>query len=119
MKKLKILFIIIVLLSSFSLALPTLSYAEGLDPNTFELDDQGIDDGAVAKYTGPIFNVLYGLSIIITVITLMIIGLKFVVGSAQEKAEYKQHLMPVLVGVFLVSFLITILTTLAKFADMF
>lgn len=119
MKKLKILFIMIILLSSFLLVLPTLSYAVDLDPNTYTPSDEGVDDDAVAKYIVPILNILYGVSISTSVITLMIIGLKFVVGSAQEKAEYKQHLMPVVVGIFLIAFLFTIISTFAKFAGMF
>ncbi len=109
MKKLKILFIIIMILSSFSLTLPTLSYAEDLDPQDYKPSDQGIDNDAVAKYTGPIYNVLYGVAIVISVITLMIIGLKFIVGSAQEKAEYKQHLIPVVVGICIIVFLLVII----------
>lgn len=114
MKKLKILFIMIVLLSSFSLILPTLSYAVDLDPNTYTPSDEGIDDDTVAKYAGPIYNILFGIAIIVSVITLMIIGLKFIVGSAQEKAEYKQHLVPVVIGICVIAFLFTILGALSS-----
>ena len=66
-----------------------------------------------------IFNILYTISIIVSVITLSIVGLKFIGASAQEKAEYKQHLLPIATGILIISFLITIISTLAKFAGLF
>ena len=47
----------------------------------------------------------------------MIIGLKFILGSAQEKAEYKQHLIPVVVGICFIAFLFTIIGVLSSFGD--
>lgn len=61
--------------------------------------------------TGTVINWLWGISIIIAVVVVMVIGIKFIIGSTQEKAEYKKSLIPLVVGVILVVFA----TTLVKF----
>lgn len=42
------------------------------------------------------------IGIIISVITLSIIGIKFMLGSVEEKAQYKQTMIPWLIGAILV-----------------
>ena len=122
MKRLSIFFIITLLISSIFIVLPAkTSYADvdiGI-AGTYDPGEDQIDNETAKKYAGPIYNFLYALSIIVTVICLTIIGLKFIIGSAQEKAEYKQHLVPVAVGVFMVSFIMSIIGTFAKIAEIF
>ena len=67
--------------------------------------------GELGQVAGTVINWLWGISIIITIIVVMYIGIKFIIGSTQEKAEYKKSLMPLVVGVILVVFA----TTLVKF----
>ena len=52
------------------------------------------------------------ISIIVAVIVLMYTGLKFIVGSTQEKAEYKKSLVPIVVGVAILVFATTIVNVL-------
>ena len=42
----------------------------------------------------------------------MYTGLKFIVGSTQEKAEYKKSLVPIVVGVAILVFATTIVNVL-------
>lgn len=49
-----------------------------------------------------IITFIWTLSIIISVIVLMIIGVKYIVGGVQEKADYKKSLIPVVVGIVVV-----------------
>lgn len=42
------------------------------------------------------------IGIIISVITLSVIGIKFMLGSVEERAQYKQTLMPWLIGAIMV-----------------
>lgn len=51
---------------------------------------------------GSILNVIQLLGIIISVITLSIIGIKFMLGSVEEKANYKQTMMPWLIGAVMI-----------------
>lgn len=71
-------------------------------PNTDEATDIG----------GTIIGWIWGISIIVAVIVLMIIGLKFILGSTSEKAEYKKSLIPIVVGVLVLVFATTIVQVL-------
>ena len=123
MQKLKIVFIVVTLFSCLAMiALPIKTSYADLDPYSYNPNNSKtaeLDQATVVKYTSPIYNIAYTIAIIATIISLAIIGIKFIVGSAQEKAEYKEHLMPVLIGICTISFIITIIGTLAKFADIF
>lgn len=57
---------------------------------------------------GTIVNWIWGISIVVAVIVLMIIGLKFIIGSTEEKAKYKESLIPLVVGILLLCFATTI-----------
>ncbi len=48
-----------------------------------------------------IINVIKNIGIVISVLTLVIIGIKFMLGSVEEKAEYKKTMIPYLVGAFM------------------
>ena len=52
----------------------------------------------IATAGNAIIGVLRTVGIVISVVVLIIIGLKYMMGSAEEKAEYKKTLLPYLVG---------------------
>lgn len=64
--------------------------------------------GDAGKIGGNIVNWIWGISIVVAVVVLMITGLKFIIGSTQEKAEYKKSLIPLVVGVLILVFATTI-----------
>ena len=45
-----------------------------------------------------IFGIVRAIGIVISVVMLTAIGIKFMMGSVEEKAEYKQTLIPYVVG---------------------
>lgn len=49
-----------------------------------------------------IVSILSSIGIILSVVGLIIIGLKYMLGSVEEKADYKKLLIPYIVGCFLV-----------------
>lgn len=49
-----------------------------------------------------IVGILQVVGIVLSVIVLIIIGIKYMMGSAEEKAEYKKTLMPYVVGAALI-----------------
>lgn len=73
----------------------TTSFAARADVNkTLQTvnEAQGGDIGEAGTIGGNIVNWIWGISIVVAVVVLMITGLKFIVGSTQEKAEYKKSL---------------------------
>ena len=65
-------------------------------------------DSATAKVTGidtlgnNIVKILQTVGVVLSVIILIVLGIKYMMGSAEEKAEYKKTLMPYLIGAALV-----------------
>ena len=62
----------------------------------------GGDSDKIATLGGNIVNILTTVGIVIAVIVLLILGIKYMMGSASEKAEYKKTMIPYLVGAVLV-----------------
>lgn len=112
-KTLKILSIILISISLFMAFGQPISLAKK-DPgeiiNSAESSGNEMGTG-LDSVTGTIINWLWGISIVVAIVVVMVIGIKFIIGSTQEKAEYKKSLIPLVVGVVLVVFA----TTLVKF----
>lgn len=83
--------------------------------------DTGLGLGDLDKYKGSSTNsdkfkskvnnlliIVKTVGIILSVIALAIIGIKYMIGSIEERAEYKKTMIPYLVGVFLVFSVTTI-----------
>ena len=49
-----------------------------------------------------IVNIITTIGIIVAVIVLLVLGIKYMMGSAAEKAEYKKTMIPYLVGAVLI-----------------
>lgn len=62
----------------------------------------GNADQQITKVGGNIVNIIQVVGIVIAVIVLLVIGIKYMMGSASEKAEYKKTMIPYLVGAVLV-----------------
>ncbi len=95
--------------------------AAGLDPNTFTIGQQGIDDDdkkIVKDYSNTIANTLFWVSVIIAVIALMVVGILYITtGSLEGKAEYKKNLIPIVLGIFIIAFLSSIITFFIKIGE--
>ncbi len=92
----------------------TISFAKvDVDTTLTEVNGAtGGDIGEASTIGGNIVNWIWGISIVVAVVVLMITGLKFIVGSTQEKAEYKKSLIPLVVGVLILVFATTIVKVL-------
>lgn len=73
----------------------------------------------VAALTGAgnkILTVITTIGIVISVVMLIVLGIKYMIGSTEEKAEYKKSLMPYVIGagiLFAASSIAQIIYTLA------
>lgn len=74
--------------------------------------DQSVGTSDMQNIGSKIMSFIWVLSIIVAVVVLMYTGLKFIVGSANEKAEYKKSLVPIVVGVLILVFATTIIKAL-------
>ena len=71
------------------------------DPSTLT----GKDVSGLTKVTNvgnQIITILTTIGVIASVIVLIVLGIKYMMGSAEEKAEYKKTMMPYVIGAALV-----------------
>lgn len=58
----------------------------------------GTDTTEISELGGKILSVISTVGIVLSVLMLSILGIKYMLGSSEEKAEYKKSLMPYIVG---------------------
>ena len=59
------------------------------------------DQKLVKSKVGIVLGIIRNISAVVAVISLMVIGLKYIFGSVEEKANYKQTLLPYVIGAVL------------------
>ena len=109
LKKVSIFILIIALII---MMMPIKSYASIFDPiinyneyNPGEIESSDKVNGIVNNILG----VIYWLGVAISVGALMIIGIKYMTGSLEEKAQYKETLAPYVIGAILLFAVMNIL----------
>lgn len=96
-KTMKILTFIATILLVISLGTSTIF---ALTPSQVQPTDPGTND--IQTLGGKILGILQTVGIVLSVIILVILGIKYMMGSAEEKAEYKKTMIPYLVGAVLI-----------------
>ena len=100
--------IIIIMLVSAIIFINTFSFAladpEGWKPG--EIDDT--DGKKVGNIIGYALGTIKVVGICIAVVILTIIGLKYILSSLEEKAAYKENMIPYIAGCFLLACATTI-----------
>ena len=71
----------------------------------------------VTKVGNQIVTILTTIGIIASVIVLIVLGIKYMMGSAEEKAEYKKTLLPYIIGAAFVFAASTIATFVFNFTS--
>lgn len=72
-----------------------------INPNDYDPSKTPIttdDTDEVFSKAGIILGAVRNISAVVAVITLMIIGLKYMFGSVEQKANYKATMMPYIIG---------------------
>lgn len=92
------LLILILTIIMITLFIPTIN-ASQIDPNYYEPNEIEQDDiSTFTSLAGQIAGVVQIIGTIVSVGALMIIGIRYIISSAEEKAEYKQRLVPYVIG---------------------
>lgn len=68
-----------------------------LDPSSLT-GNTSIDTGKITTFGNSIIGVLKIVGSVVAVIMLMVLGFKYMMGSAEDKADYKKSMIPYVVG---------------------
>ncbi len=99
-KIVEILIVLIMLSTVFS----NIVYAKSdkiIDTNTYAPGNDAMDLPRVAAIAGTVLNVVQVIGIIIAVGCISIVGIQYMVGSVEQKAEYKKTMTAMIVGAIL------------------
>ena len=66
-----------------------------------------------------IVSIMQTVGIVVAVVVLLVLGIKYMMGSAEEKAEYKKTMIPYLVGAILIFASTTIANVVYNIANSF
>lgn len=94
-------------------------YGQGtIDPSTVTKPSIDLDKEKTAiDKIAPIIGAITTIGVIVSVVTLIVLGIKYMVGSIEEKAEYKKSMIPYLIGAFFVFAISTVVTIIMQFTE--
>lgn len=84
----------------------------GTEANTTNVDTTLLNDKA-----GKILAYIRNIAVIAGVIVITILGVKYMTGSLEEKAEYKKSFIPLIVGIIVIMAATAIATTIFSIAS--
>lgn len=103
MKKLsKILSIILLVAIVMTIGMGTVVNANSADKVNNLFTGGNTNVAGINTVGANIVSIITTIGIIVAVIVLLILGIKYMMGSASEKAEYKKTMIPYLVGAVLI-----------------
>lgn len=115
MKKIKyiVLFTIIIVM-----IFPIIIYATQINPEDYNPGKPTTGEvRGMYKYAGSIAGVIRIAGTIVSAGALIVIGIRYVVSSAEERAEYKERLVPYTIGAVLLFGASNIVSIILKFAS--
>ena len=89
----------------------------GLTPSNLTANTSATGTTEIQNFGGNIMGILNVVGVVIAVVVLMVIGIKYMMGSAEEKAEYKKTMIPYIVGAVLIFGATTIANVIFQFAQ--
>lgn len=95
--------LLIILIAIILIFISTQVLATGaFSPAKIHSKESAIPTGSLKIVGNAIIKILRIIGIVSSVIVLIIIGIKYMLGSVEEKAEYKKTLIPYIIGAALV-----------------
>lgn len=105
MKKTVKLISILLFVAMISISLTTVVSASGIDAANLANQLKGNTSAAqedVMNIGNQIIGIITAVGVVVAVVILLVLGVKYMMGSASEKAEYKKTMIPYLVGAILI-----------------
>lgn len=100
MKKISKIIIMSIIILSIVFGFASTAYADNAFIKKFENAEKSVAE--VENFGGSILGIVQTVGTVIAVAILVVLGIKYVMGSAEEKASYKKSMIPYLIGAVLV-----------------
>lgn len=118
-RKITIMAIMAIVAMVFIMILTTTVRADSIvdpitDPSRYDPTGGNVDNGRVAQMGSTIVGIIRTVGSVIALIALVILGLKYMLGSTAEKAKYKESMIPYIIGMVMLLASVNILNILYK-----
>lgn len=103
---------------SLSLSVFATDAEKDFTPDSLTGTTTGVENGVteIKEVGNKLVGILRTVGIVISVVIMIVIGIKYMMGSASEKAEYKKTMIPYVVGAVLLFGASTLATVIYEFA---
>lgn len=119
-KQIKIVSIILVAIMALATLTTVVTAAPDLSSQIKDMaNGNGKQPTEVVNLGKTIVTIMQTVGIVVAVVVLLILGIKYMIGSAEEKAEYKKTMIPYLVGAILIFASTTIVNVVYNLANSF
>ena len=98
-KTMKLISVVLVAIMSV-FCITSICFASDIDPKSID-GKANVDVSKVQNIGNQIATIIRNVGIVAAVIIIMVLGIKYMMGSAEEKAEYKKVFIPYIVGAVL------------------
>ena len=124
-RTLKIMLVIITVVMCFTLFTSNIFATDYSDPTVFKESGDGGQgliknptdtDGKIKSLTSTILGIIQVVGTVGAVGVLMVLGIKYMMGSVEEKAQYKKSMLPYVIGAILIFSATTITTVIYNMA---
>ena len=85
------------------------------DPNSYKPSDT--TSNKATTMAGNILGAINAVGVVVSVVAFALIGIRYMLGSVEERANYKETMVPYLIGAVLLFATTTIVNVLYKFAS--
>ena len=83
------------------LALSNITMAAKVSIDNIKDNDTNVEASGIKNIGSIILSGITGVGIVVSVVMVAILGVKYMMGSAEERAEYKKSMLPYLIGAIL------------------
>ena len=113
-----ILILMILFMTLLSFSSITYAITDVIDNPDHFYDKSSVgQENELKKKANTIVGVINAIGIVISVITVVAVGIKYMLGSVEEKAEYKKSMGFYILGAFLIFGITTVPNIIYKFAS--
>jgi type IV secretory pathway VirB2 component (pilin) len=111
--------VLAILIIMMLMTVTTNVFAVGTEITPKSIDGKGstVNVGGITSIGNDVVRIISTIGVVVSVIVLVVLGIKYMMGSAEEKAEYKKTLMPYIIGAGLVFAASAIATVVYNFAS--
>ena len=85
--------------------------------DTIGKGNSNADTSKIVSLGATIVTIMQTVGIVVAVVVLLVLGIKYMMGSAEEKAEYKKTMIPYVVGAILIFASTTIVNVVYQLAN--